>query len=152
MQFRDEETGEHICTDYGDRVIFGNSRDYDTLKRNMVKVSPILFSRSPDVAMSPQGDNEQFNRAFAKMVARHNVNRQDGDEYRISRADIDRLRVESEQQFMGMSGGVMIPGMIGMNRSRHGSHHRLSSMAVKWYLVNNAGPRTVRRRGMVSEP
>lgn len=103
VQFRDEETGEHICTDYGDRVIFGNSRDYDTLKRNMIKVSPILFSRSPDVAMSPQGDNEQFNQAFAKMVAWHNVNRQDGDEYRISRADIDRLRVESERRFTDMA-------------------------------------------------
>lgn len=103
VQFRDAETGQHVCTDYGDRVIFGNSRNYDTLKQNMVKVSPILFSRSPDVAMAPQGDNEQFNQAFANMVAWHNVNREDGAGYQISRSDVDRLRVESEQRFTDMA-------------------------------------------------
>lgn len=103
VQFRDTETGQHICTDYGDRVIFQNNCDYGTLKQNLVKVAPILFSRSPSVAMQPQGDNEQFNQAFARMVAWHNVNHRDDGEYQISRPDIDRLRVESEQRFNDMA-------------------------------------------------
>ncbi|PPY46151.1 relaxase/mobilization nuclease domain-containing protein [Cronobacter sakazakii] len=99
VQFRDPDTGRHICTDYGDRVIFRNSGDYDALKRDMVKVAPVLFSRSPSVAMAPEGNNEQFNTAFAKMVAWHNVNHGDDGEYHIARPDVDQLRVEHEQQF-----------------------------------------------------
>lgn len=99
VQFRDPETGRHICTDYGDRVIFRNTGDYDSLKRDMVKVAPVLFSRSPTVAMAPEGNDEQFNTAFAKMVAWHNVNHRDEAEYHIARPDVDQLRVEHEQQF-----------------------------------------------------
>ncbi|MBP2199237.1 hypothetical protein JOJ88_004778 [Pantoea cypripedii] len=99
VQFRDPETGRHICTDYGDRVIFRNTGDYDALKQDMIKVAPVLFSRSPTVAMAPEGNNEQFNTAFAKMVAWHNVNHRDEGEYQVSRPDVDQLRVEHEQQF-----------------------------------------------------
>lgn len=65
----------------------------------MVKVAPVLFSRSPTVAMAPEGNDEQFNTAFAKMVAWHNVNHRDEAEYHIARPDVDQLRVEHEQQF-----------------------------------------------------
>jgi hypothetical protein len=73
------------------------------LKSDMVKVAPVLFSRSPAVGMAPQGDNEQFNAAFAKMVAWHNLNHRDEGEYHISRPDVDQLRVESEQRFADMA-------------------------------------------------
>ncbi|WP_430506818.1 hypothetical protein, partial [Escherichia coli] len=65
----------------------------------MIKVAPVLFSRSPTVAMAPEGNDEQFNTAFAKMVAWHNVNHRDEGEYQISRPDVDQVRVESEIRF-----------------------------------------------------
>ncbi len=53
--------------------------------------------------MAPEGNNEQFNTAFAKMVAWHNVNHRDEGEYQISRPEVDQVRVESEMRFAEMT-------------------------------------------------
>ncbi|QXD01190.1 relaxase/mobilization nuclease domain-containing protein [Klebsiella sp. PL-2018] len=102
VQFTNEQAGEFICSDYGDRVVFRNHEDYETLKNVLVKTSPVLFSRNDSVEMSPEGEDEPFNTAFAKMVAWRNVTAGDGLEYRVARPTLDRLRIEQEERYQDM--------------------------------------------------
>ncbi|HFV0588242.1 TPA: relaxase NikB, partial [Escherichia coli] len=100
VRFRDATTGEYVCTDYGDRVVFSNSADNKTLKKRMVRVSSVLFARDPRMGFEPEGQDAQFNRMFADMVAWKNVQRDERKgHYRISRSDVDQLRVSSEKRF-----------------------------------------------------
>ncbi|EDT2962898.1 relaxase NikB [Salmonella enterica subsp. enterica] len=100
VHFRDEQTGRHVCTDYGDRVTFRNHDNLDLLRQDMSKVAPVLFSRDPRFGFAPQGNNAQFNQAFADMVAWHNVNgTAAGREYQISRPEVDGMRLQSEEYY-----------------------------------------------------
>ncbi|EHL5833773.1 relaxase/mobilization nuclease domain-containing protein [Salmonella enterica] len=100
VHFRDEETGRHVCTDYGDRITFRNSDNIERLRQDMSKVAPVMFSRDPQFGFAPQGSNAQFNQAFADMVAWHNVNGSaTGREYQISRPEVDDMRLQSEQYY-----------------------------------------------------
>ncbi|EAB8478025.1 relaxase/mobilization nuclease domain-containing protein [Salmonella enterica] len=103
VRFRDAQTGRHVCTDFGDHVVFSNSSEYASLKRNMVAVAPVLFSKAPEYGFAPQGNDDQFNSAFANMVAWRNVKLTDiPGEYHISRPDVDAMRQESEERFRTM--------------------------------------------------
>lgn len=100
VRFRHAESGEHVCTDFGDRVVFRNHADFASLQRELNQVSPVLFCRDPKMGFAPEGRNEMFNHAVAEMVGWYNVHGAgDHDQFHISRPDIDRVRAECEQYF-----------------------------------------------------
>lgn len=100
VRFRDAETDRHVCTDFGDRVVFRNSRDFSSLQREMNKVAPVLFCKDPRMGIAPEGKDGQFNQALAEMVGWYNAHRAREDEQvRITRPEVDRMRAGYEQAF-----------------------------------------------------
>ncbi|NWM54785.1 relaxase NikB, partial [Escherichia coli] len=45
VRFRDRRTGEFVCTDYGDRVVFRNHHDRNALADKLDLIAPVLFGR-----------------------------------------------------------------------------------------------------------
>lgn len=100
IRFSDAETGQHVCTDYGDRVVFRNGRDFASLQHELNRVSPVLFSRDPKMGFAPEGNDAQFNQALAEMVGWYNVYRAgEEDLFRINRPEVDRMREQCEDFF-----------------------------------------------------
>ncbi|EOK0942354.1 relaxase NikB, partial [Escherichia coli] len=98
VRFRDRRTGEFVCTDYGDRVVFRNHHDRNALADKLDLIAPVLFGRDPRMGFEPEGNDKQFNQVFAEMVAWHNVTGCTGHEdYRITRPDVDHHREGSER-------------------------------------------------------
>lgn len=103
VRFNDANTGQHVCTDFGDRVVFRNRNDFASLQQELNKVSPVLFCKDPRIGFSPEGRDVKFNQAIAEMVGWYNVNRdRDEEQFRINRPEVDRMRVECEQIFREM--------------------------------------------------
>ncbi|MGT6524194.1 hypothetical protein ACRW7G_27620, partial [Escherichia coli] len=73
-------TGEFVCTDYGDRVVFRNHHDRNALADKLDLIAPVLFERDPRMGFEPEGNDKQFNQVFAEMVAWHNVTGRTGHE------------------------------------------------------------------------
>ncbi|EJN7758123.1 relaxase NikB, partial [Escherichia coli] len=100
VRFRDRRTGEFVCTDYGDRVVFRNHHDRNALADKLDLIAPVLFERDPRMGFEPEGNDKQFNQVFAEMVAWHNVTGRTGHEdYRITRPDVDHHREGSERYY-----------------------------------------------------
>ncbi|MES4086610.1 IncI1-type relaxase NikB [Escherichia coli] len=100
VRFRDRRTGEFVCTDYGDRVVFRNHHDRNALVDKLDLIAPVLFGRDPRMGFEPEGNDKQFNQVFAEMVAWHNVTGRTGHEdYRITRPDVDHHREGSERYY-----------------------------------------------------
>ncbi|MBL1729071.1 hypothetical protein ELD60_31040, partial [Klebsiella pneumoniae] len=100
VRFRDRRTGEFVCTDYGDRVVFRNHHDRNALADKLDLIAPVLFGRDPRMGFEPEGNDKQFNQVFAEMVAWHNVTGRTGHEdYRITRPDVDHHREGSERYY-----------------------------------------------------
>ncbi|EJT9668014.1 relaxase/mobilization nuclease domain-containing protein [Salmonella enterica] len=100
VMFRDNRTGGIVCTDYGDRVVFRNHKDYDELADKLNLIAPVLFEREPRMGFEPEGDDRHFNQVFADMVAWNNVTGRTGHgEYAITRPDVDELRQNSERYY-----------------------------------------------------
>lgn len=100
IRFSDIDTGQHVCTDYGDRVVLRNGRDFASLQQELNRVSPVLFAREPKMGFAPEGKDTQFNQAFAEMVGWYNVHRAGEEEpFRITRPEVDKMRVLCEEYF-----------------------------------------------------
>ena len=113
IRFSDADTGQHVCTDYGDRVVFRNGRDFASLQRELNRVSPVLFARDPKMGFAPEGNDIQFNQALAEMVGWYNVNRAgEEDQVRISRPDVDRMREQCEAFFRNAEAEQNTPAFI----------------------------------------
>ncbi len=61
VRFRDRRTGEFVCTDYGDRVVFRNHHDRNALADKLDLIAPVLFERDPRMGFEPEGNDKQFN-------------------------------------------------------------------------------------------
>ncbi len=127
VRFRDRRTGEFVCTDYGDRVVFRNHHDRNALADKLDLIAPVLFGRDPRMGFEPEGNDKQFNQVFAEMVAWHNVTGRTGHEdYRITRPDVDHHREGSERYY---------PPAIISRRTATMTHHCLRRSRI------NAGNR-----------
>ena len=113
IRFSDTDTGQHVCTDYGDRVVFRNGSDFASLQRELNRVSPVLFARDPKMGFAPEGNDIQFNQALAEMVGWYNVYRAgEEDQVRISRPDVDRMREQCEAFFRNAEAEQNTPAYI----------------------------------------
>lgn len=54
VRFRDRRTGEFVCTDYGDRVVFRNHHDRNALADKLDLIAPVLFGRDPRMGFEPE--------------------------------------------------------------------------------------------------
>ncbi len=113
IRFSDTDTGQHVCTDYGDRVVFRNGSDFASLQRELNRVSPVLFAKDPKMGFAPEGNDIQFNQALAEMVGWYNVYRAgEEDQVRISRPDVDRMREQCEAFFRNAEAEQTTPAYI----------------------------------------
>ncbi|HGV0508159.1 TPA: relaxase NikB, partial [Escherichia coli] len=100
VRFRDRRTGELVCTDYGDRVVFRNHHDRNALADKLDLIAPVLFERDPRMGFEPEGNDGQFNQVFAEMVAWYNVTGfSEHGNYVITRPDVDQHREVSERGY-----------------------------------------------------
>ncbi|MEA1696305.1 relaxase NikB, partial [Salmonella enterica subsp. enterica serovar Minnesota] len=100
VRFRDRRTGELVCTDYGDRVVFRNHHDRNALADKLDLIAPVLFKRDPRMGFEPEGNDGQFNQVFAEMVAWYNVTGfSEHGNYVITRPDVDQHREVSERGY-----------------------------------------------------